>query len=142
MLAYLKKTRVWWKVFCLRVSQAMKEAKMQRSQAKKAGNPPAAAGGMPGQPAALTNLNMPADAQKNQGYYESLMEAINTILKCPKFSDIRVAEPLAITDGVDASSGVQAITRRFRFRDWGEVSRTLDDGIPLADLNWLPHTPY
>lgn len=95
----------------------MKEAKMQRSQAKKAGNPPAAAGGMPGQPAALTNLNMPADAQKNQGYYESLMEAINTILKCPKFSDIRVAEPLAITDGVDASSGVQAITRRFRFRD-------------------------
>ena len=36
------------------------------------------------------------------------------------------------------------VARRFgfRFRDWGEVSRTLDDGIPLADLNWLTHTPY
>ena len=78
---------------------------------QKGWQPPAAAGGMPGQPA-LTNINMPADAQKNQGYYESLMEAINTILKCPKFSDIRVAEPLAITDGVGASSGVQVITQR------------------------------
>ena len=116
MLAYLKKNTGLVKSL-LFARQSGNERGMQRSQAKKAGNPPAAAGGMPGQPAALTNLNMPADAQKNQGYYESLMEAINTILKCPKFSDIRVAEPLAITDGVDASSGVQAITRRFRFRD-------------------------
>lgn len=77
---------------------------MHRSQAKKAGTPSAAAA----RPAALTNLNMPADAQKNQGYYESLMEAINTILKCPKFSDIQVAEPRAIADGDGVSSGVQA----------------------------------
>ena len=86
--------------------QALKEAKMQRSQAKKAGNQPlaVAAGG------ALTNLNMPTDAQKNQGYYEALMDAINTILKCPKFVDIQVAEPLAIKDGVGAASGVQAMS--------------------------------
>ena len=90
----------------MQVRQAMKEAKMQRSQAKKTGN------AVPGQPApggALTNLNMPSDAQKNRGYYEALMEAINTILKHPKFADIRVAEPLAIKDGAGVTSGVQAI---------------------------------
>ena len=58
---------------------------------------------------ALTDLHMPTDAQKNQGYYEALMQAINTILSHPKFADIRVAEPLAIKGGVGAASGVQAI---------------------------------
>ena len=91
--------------------QAMKEAKMQKSQAKRNGqNGPAA---LPGGPAAspATNLNMPADAQKNQAYYEALMESINTILSCPKFSDIHIAEPLAIKDGNGASSGVQATSQ-------------------------------
>ena len=86
--------------------QALKEAKMQRSQAKKAGSGPAAAGAAVGAKPALTDLQ---DAQKNQGYYEALMQAINTILSHPKFADIRVAEPLAIKGGVGAASGVQAI---------------------------------
>lgn len=80
---------------------------MQKSKAKRTGNVVAANAG-PGSGRALTNLNMPADAQKNHGYYEALMEAVNTILKCPKFADIQVAEPLAIKDGVGAASGVQA----------------------------------
>ena len=117
MLAYLKKNTGLVKSLLFARQSGNERGKDAEKSSQKGWQPPAAAGGMPGQPAALTNLNMPADAQKNQGYYESLMEAIDTILKCPKFSDIRVAEPLAITDGVDASSGVQAITRRFRFRD-------------------------
>lgn len=90
----------------MQVRQAMKEAKMQRSQAKKAGNALAPAVPAPG--GAMTNLNMPS-AQKNHGYYEALMEAINTILKHPKLADIRIAEPLAIKDGAGVTSGVQAI---------------------------------
>ena len=89
--------------------QALKEAKMQRSQAKKAGSDPAAARAAVGAKPALTDLHMATDPQKNQGYYEALMQAINTILSHPKFADIRVAEPLAIKGGVGAASGVQAI---------------------------------
>ena len=53
---------------CGHFEEFIKEAKMQRSQSKKAGNAPPAATAAP----ALTNLNMPSDAQQNQ--------AINTIL--------------------------------------------------------------
>ena len=84
------------------MGQALKEAKMLRSQQKKGTvAPPADAA------TSKTNLKMPADSQKNQAYYESLMEAMNTILKTPTFSNIQAAEPLPIKDGADPS-GVQA----------------------------------
>lgn len=90
----------------MQARQALKEAKMQRSQAKKADS---LSGPVGGAAVGAKTLALPADAQKNQGYYEALMEAISTILKHPKFADIRVAEPLTIKDGVGAASGVQAI---------------------------------
>ena len=93
-------------IVIVQARQALKEAKMQRSHGS---GPPAVAGAVEGAKPDLTDLHMPTDAQKNQGYYEALMQAINTILSHPKFADIRVAEPLAIKGEVGAASGVQAI---------------------------------
>ena len=85
---------------CLAFRQALKEAKMVKSQVKK--NQPQSA---------AAAIDAPETApQNNTQYYEALIDAVNVILQCPTFVDLQTtAAPLPInTKPGEDQSGVQA----------------------------------